>query len=263
MVDFQGFYITKGSNFKTELDEKLKSEYKNIENLGSLPTVKDNKPVVVVLHLSKVEGLVNPNSQINNIVEQASLIVFFSQGEKNENYSGNYFPSVTKRWLVNPEDLISNFDKFHQHLKDAKSIDDWSLDAWIKPKPYTLSALSILCQGYLAVCQPNQLEDWDKVKDLITTDLKTKEGEVQKPSWWRKPFAKNEAEIKETESEKITQKAEDLKATIKNECQGNKTDDIEKLIDAIYESELIEDITIVEKAYQEIQKYLNPSIKTN
>jgi hypothetical protein len=95
-----------------------------------------------------------------------------------------------------------------------------------------IAALSILCQGYLAVHRDTEL--YNQVKDLIV-DVSSKATKTEEKDWWKKPFP-NDSES--TLTDKITAEWQPKDLPKK----------ITKLIGAIYGNELIT-TTLVQDAY--------------
>jgi len=114
---------------------------------------------------------------------------------------------------------------------------------FVKTQIVIIPALSILCQGYLAVHQGNQIysevEKLNLIDNIEQKKLKTEESE-----WWQYPF---KAETKKS----LTQ---NLKKELQLEESELLPSEISGLIDAIYDESITEDK--VKKAYDFIVKRL-------
>ncbi len=110
------------------------------------------------------------------------------------------------------------------------------LDPSKQKSKFILSALAILCQGYLAVHPETEL--YQQLNNLLG-DVSQKTKTTENPEWWQQSFA---SEDKTTLTEKITGEwePEALPQTVS------------KLLDAIEGNESITDVKMVEAAYKAI-----------
>jgi hypothetical protein len=180
------------------------------------------------------------------------------EGQDNRAENGEYkiWRGISSDNFLTENEAAQIIDFF---LKDALGdIPECFLER--TPTLSSISALSILCQGYLVT---NSDSDNDIVKDalkamgwntfktssnyakIIHTDLSTKQSETQKTSWWLKPFDNDSVDT-------IISKA-------KKEWDAQKSNvdfaPVEKLLKEL-EKETITDPVIVTNAYLKISDRL-------
>lgn len=193
-----------------DLQDELKPKLKKYINLDSRHT-----PITVTTSSGSRIGLIHA-SQRNNVdlknkvnAFNLDLIIFLIQGagkpkESTQKYKEE-FPTVQICWDCGTEYLIETFERLENYLK-GNPLKQWNLEGWIAPEIQQLSALAILCQGYLAVYA--ECEDWEKDEKLapvyeqfewpefqsdpsifeVRKNLKNKKDRVGEARWWLDTF---------------------------------------------------------------------------
>ncbi|HAX78045.1 MAG TPA: hypothetical protein DCY88_20040 [Cyanobacteria bacterium UBA11372] len=168
-----------------DLQDELKPKLKGYINLDSRSanfngTLSSN-PKVGIIHASQ-----RNNAELQNKISKINfnLIIFLIQGagkakEANKKYQKE-FPNVLI-WECGTEYLIQHFERLEKELTEKSP--NWRLENWIATELNQLSALKIICQGYLAI--------YDRCEDLpesivseIRKNLNAKKELVSDASWW-------------------------------------------------------------------------------
>ena len=169
-----------------DLQDELKPKLKGYINLDSrsanLNGTLSSNPKVGIIHASQ-----RNNSQLQNQISNINftLIIFLIQGagkakQANKKYQKE-FPNVLI-WECGTEYLIQHFARLEKEL--TENSPNWHLKNWIATELNQLSALKIICQGYLAIYDRCEEDLPESIVSVIRNNLKAKKERVSEASWW-------------------------------------------------------------------------------
>ena len=175
-----------------DLQDELKPKLKNYINLDC-PTLvnvtSSSSPKIGIIHASQ-----RNNADLRQQMDclNFSLIVFLIQeAGKPKEATLKYqkeFPNVPVFWDCGTEYLIENFKKLENYLQETPG--NWNIEGWIAPEFQYLTALAILCQGYLAI--HSESEKFAGLSDSLISQVKknlnNKQEQVSKARWWLEVF---------------------------------------------------------------------------
>jgi len=197
------FYHTDGISreLREPLEEELEREgYKDI--IDNHRKGNPTSPCVAVIHESRFDDAIREGTfnSVDGWVQQAQfdLVLFLSKGAgEPREYNGEEETGAVTTCKCKTKYLLDNLNLFEAHLK-SEDPKDWNCSDWIAPEPEYLPALSILCQGYLAVHAEDDddqenveaaLEQMGWSDDLLPddVDVRAKKHEVADPEkeYWQ------------------------------------------------------------------------------
>lgn len=189
------FYYTKGIRPIEDLRKPLENELdkKGFKDINKFRESSPTSPCISIIHESKFDD-------VEEWVRQAQfdLVLFLSKGAgRPTEYNGEKETGSETTCKCKTKYLLDNLDLLEDHLK-SENPRDWNCTGWIAPEPEYLPALSILCQGYLALhaeddgTQENvepALKQMGWSDDLISddVDVRAKKHEVSDPEeeYWQ------------------------------------------------------------------------------
>ena len=237
-----------------DLQDELKPKLKRYINLDSrshnLNVMLSLNPKVGIIHASQ-----RNNSEFRNKVSNINfnLIIFLIQGagrpkEANKKYQEE-FPNVVI-WECGTEYLIQHFAKLEEHLTENQN--NWRIEGWTATELQQLSALTLLCQGYLAI-----YEGWEDLSaaivDEMRKNLNVKKERVSEVSWWLDGLALWDEENQKINREKWEKFERDIAQEWENKSNEQMPDALIQLLKAIKETPLkLKQPQLVAEAYQSI-----------
>lgn len=241
-----------------DLQEELKPKLAEAINLDSKFLVLEPQSAVARA------GIIHA-SQRNNIKDKINsadfdLLLFLIQGagkpKEAKEMIQESFPNVPLLWECGTEYLIEHFEKFEQYLKGT-ALKDWCLKGWVSLEPQHLSALAILCQGYLAVYGVCDSLESETDLAFLQNHLKGKESQVSDVHWWLDVF-----DLWDETTQKIDpQKWHNFEGAIAQEWETESNEPlaapVTQLLQAIQESSTqLQQSQVIAKAYQAIASWL-------
>jgi len=237
-----------------DLQDELKPKLRGYINLDShsanLNGTLSANPKVGIIHASQRNNAELRN-QINNI--NFNLIIFLIQGagmpkETNKKYQEE-FPNVLI-WECGTEYLIQHLSKLENYLRENQN--NCRIEGWTATEFRQLSALTILCQGYLVI-----YEGWSELSaaivDEIRKDLNRKKERVSEASWWLDGLALWDEENQKINREKWEKFERDIAQEWENQSNEQIPDALIQLLNAIKETPIkLKEPQLVAEAYQSI-----------
>lgn len=234
-----------------DLQDELKPKLRNYINLDSR-SANLNGSVSSNLKIGIIHRSQRNNADLKNKIIQINfnLIILLIQGAGIPKASIKYqeeYPNV-KVWECGTEYLIDRFDQLESQLTQNKN--NW-IESWIAAELNQISALALLCQGYLAIYDGCE-ELPEDIVSVITKNLTKKKERVSEASWWLEALAWDE------ESNKINwEKWEEFKRDIAGEWEaqyGELPDALVQLLKAISENQTkLKQPQLVASAYQSVE----------
>ena len=240
-----------------DLQDELKPKLKGYINLDSrsanLNGTLSSNPKVGIIHASQRNNAELRN-KVNNI--NFTLIIFLIQGagepkEANEKYQAE-FPNALI-WECGTEYLIEHFAELEKYL--IENHNNWSIEGWTATEFQQLSALIILCQGYLAI-----YEKWEELSEAIVDEIKKnmsrKKERASEASWWLEGLALWDEENQKINREKWEKFERDIAHEWENQSNEPIPDALIELLEAIKETPIkLKQPQLVAEAYQSVVGY--------
>lgn len=128
---------------------------------------------------------------VRNFIPRFKLVIYFSGGatgcdkEKKSDLAVN--PNGLY-WLASAQTLVDGFDALFKYVNgNLASPEKLNPDGWLVQQPITLTALSILCQGYLIVRANQEGNVSEDLKPWVSEqwpNLSNRKAEVQQHEYW-------------------------------------------------------------------------------
>jgi hypothetical protein len=236
-------------DLQDELKPKLK-RYINLDiNSTNLNGTLDSTPKVAIIHAGQRNNSAL-KSKINNI--NFNLIILLSQGagipkEATEKYQSEFDGALI--WECGTEYLIEHFEKLENQLI-AVNPNNWKLENWIAAELNQLSALALVCQGYLAIYQ--QYEDLpESIVSAIIKNINVKKERVSEASWWLDGLALGDEENQIINWEKWKKFEREIAQEWESKSNEQMPNALIELLNAIKETPLkLKQPQLVAEAYQ-------------
>lgn len=238
-----------------DLQDELKPKLKRYTNLDSrsvkLNGTLNSNPKIAIIH-----GSQRNNADLQNKINQMNfnLIILLSQGagipkEATEKYQSEFEGALI--WECGTEYLIEHFEKIETQLI-AVNPNNWKLENWIATELKQLSALALVCQGYLAIYQ--QCEDLpESIVSAIIKNMNLKKEQVSEASWWLDGLALWDEENKKINREKWENFERDIAQEWQTKSTEQMPDALSQLLNAIKETPTkLKQPQLVAEAYNSI-----------
>lgn len=250
--EIQIYYYLK--RMDEDLQDQLKSKLKRYINLDSrsanLNVTLDSTPKIGIIHASQ-RNTNDFKNKINNI--NFNLIIFLGQAagtpkEATQKYQAEFDNVII--WDCGTEYLIQHFDKLEKQL--TANPNNWNLESWIATELNQLSALALVCQGYLAI-----YERYEDLPELIASAIKKnindKKERVSDASWWLDALALWDEKNKVINREKWDKFERDIAQEWKERSNEPMPDALSQLLNAIKETPTkLKQPQLVAEAYQSV-----------
>lgn len=238
-----------------DLQDELKPKLKYYINLdtrsaNNLNGTLSYKPKIGIIHGSQRNNIDFKN-KITNI--NFNLIILLIQGagipkEATQKYKTEFPNNII--WECGTEYIIQHFERLEKQLKENPN--NWKLENWIAAELNQLSALSLLCQGYLSI-----YEEWEELSadivDEIRKHLKLKKERVSEASWWLDGLALWDEENQKINQEKWEKLQMDIAQEWETKSNEQMPDALIQLLNAIKETPIkLKQPQLVVEAYQSI-----------
>ncbi|MFB2979565.1 hypothetical protein [Microseira sp. BLCC-F43] len=239
------------ADLQDELKPKLKGYINLDSHLANLNVTLSSNPKVGIIHASQrhTPEFINKVSNIN-----FNLIIFISQGagrptEATKKYQ-EQFPNVII-WDGGTEYLIDHFAELEKYLTENQN--NWKIEGWTATEFQKLSALTILCQGYLVI-YAGWSELSETIVDEIRKDMNRKKERVSEASWWLDGLALWDEENQKINREKWEKFERDIAQEWENQSHEQIPDALIQLLNAIKETPTkLKQPQLVAEAYQSYQ----------
>jgi hypothetical protein len=214
-------------------------------NLDNIALSNDSFNIGIIHHSEW-----DKNHSNNNL--QFDLVFFLNSGKQLQKYDGVKLSHVNCRCWNNSTDFVNGFELLKEFIGkftiENKEFILERYEAFIAP---VLPALSILCQGYLAIYSddPNQLVcqsldkmGWDNslLNNAQKAQIENKKREVKATAWWSNVLLKDRGSI-------ILISQIDMEWSALGKAQDKDRDSLDKLINKIINGrESIDSITVAQ-----------------
>jgi hypothetical protein len=255
MPDPEIYYYLK--RMDADLQDELKPKLKNYINLDCQTPVdvtSSSSPKIGIIHASQ-----RNNAELRQKMDNLNfnLIIFLIQeAGKPKEVTLKYreeFPNVPVFWDCGTEYLIEHFDRLKNSLQETP--DNWNLEGWIAPEFQYLSALAILCQGYLAI--QSKSGEFASLSESCISQIKknvrNKQEQVSEARWWLEVFGLWDEANQIINAEKWEQFEIEIAQEWNSQTNAEMPDAIIQLLQAIAERQTeLKKPQIVAEAYRAI-----------